>query len=501
MNSMLKIDGRTLRGRQWKDINASGNPLKQGALVAKKICSKCNKAPDMEKEVIECMCCHLYFHMPCLIKPLTENFLETVSTNPSVWWFCLGCITCKSNESTINVDSDLPSEAVLPTDVVMQNSLLSFKRDILNLVAETMENKFNSFAGLISDIDKTKWAETNNADSKNITQKTFAEVTSVSTLQTDSLNAVGGSHTTNVIPQPLNEHKFIVKDNKKKAVLILEPADPDHLVSDTAKKQSLSLINNAIDGVNVDFCKVKKSGCVAIGFESKAALNLAEEKIKHNKDCSSTFSVRLPKKMMPKVTVHGISEILFETCNKEDRDEMKSTLLSDIVRRNSTVKRVLDSDTSEFVSVVMLQKKMTTHDSVTYTAVLKMSCGVRKAIFDNNNRLYISLNRCKVTDRYHVMQCYHCQEPGHSSTDCSAKKSSELPTCFYCSDTHSSAVCPNKNTPLNQKCANCLKSNNPDMIKAAKSHTAASYDCPILQSYMKNIKQKTENWQEKNIQS
>ena len=52
MNTTLKLDGRTVRGRQWKDLNDSGQPLKQGVLLSKKACSKCNEAPD-EEAVIE----------------------------------------------------------------------------------------------------------------------------------------------------------------------------------------------------------------------------------------------------------------------------------------------------------------------------------------------------------------------------------------------------------------------------------------------------------------
>ena len=59
----------------------------------------------------------------------------------------------------------------------------------------------------------------------------------------------------------------------------------------------------------------------------------AAGKLKESKDCSSAFSTWPPKKMMPKVTVHGISEVLFEFC--ENRDEMCDVLLDDIIKRNN----------------------------------------------------------------------------------------------------------------------------------------------------------------------
>ena len=147
----------------------------------------------------------------------------------------------------------------------------------------------------------------------------------------------------------------------------------------------------------------------------------------------------------------------------------------------------------------MLQKVMPSNDSVSYIAALKMSSGVRKAIFDNGDKLYVSMRRCKVVDRYHVIQCYHCQQHGHLSKDCPDKDNEKGPTCFYCSGNHESTGCQYKKSKTDQCCANCLKSKNPNIIKGARSHTAADSKCPVLQSHINIIKQKTENWQGKNI--
>ena len=99
---MLKLDGRTVRGRIWKEVLTSGKPLKQGVLWSKKTCSSCNETPDAEKEVIECMSCHSFFHITCLIKPVTEEFLKVTAENPNVWWHCFACLSCKSNDAVIS---------------------------------------------------------------------------------------------------------------------------------------------------------------------------------------------------------------------------------------------------------------------------------------------------------------------------------------------------------------------------------------------------------------
>ena len=43
-----------------------------------------------------------------------------------------------------------------------------------------------------------------------------------------------------------------------------------------------------------------------------------------------------------------------------------------------------------------------------------------------------------------------------------------------------------------------MRSNNQDMIDNARSHTAASHKCPILQAHAKRVRDKTENWRQKN---
>ena len=487
MSSILKLDGRTVRGKSWKELSTSGKPLKQGVLISKKVCSFCNQTPAADKEVIECMSCHSHFHIKCLVKPVTEEFLHVVSENPSVWWFCLACLSCKNIDGT----TVLTPDAHVENDVVMQRQLMSFKKEILTLVGETMENKFNSFANLLeTNCEKKKQNPptiTTSLVSTSAPSKTWSSVAS------GSISAVADVTSKSVSDACSKELSLPQKPEKH--VLLLEPTSPDAMSAEDSKKQLVSSINDAITGVNVEFCTIKKSGIVAIGFQDPEAKKIAEKKISQNENCTSHFSTREPRKLLPKVTVTGIHEVLFESCDKNNRDEMKSVLLDDILNRNPILRTMSDSP-ANVLSVVMIQKVMPTENTISYTAVLKMSSQIRKAIHDNGNRIYVSLNRCKVTDRYHVKQCYHCQKPGHLSKDCADKKENKSPACFYCSGNHQSKTCPTKE---DRCCINCIRSSNPDMVKGAKSHTAASYRCPILQSHVNNIKEKTENWVEKNL--
>ena len=53
----------------------------------------------------------------------------------------------------------------------------------------------------------------------------------------------------------------------------------------------------------------------------------------------------------------------------------------------------------------MFQKVMSDDDDVaTYSATLKMSSNIRKAIHNEGNEMFVSLSRCRVVERYHVLQ-------------------------------------------------------------------------------------------------
>ena len=500
MSSLLKLDGRTVRGRLWKELNNSAKALKQGILLSKKMCSHCNETPSADEETIECMSCHSFFHTVCLLKPVNETFLNLIATNPSVIWFCPACVGCKTSDAAADgLDVAGGSDANLGTNVIMQNTLLSFKRDILALVGETIENKFKCFSD-IADQHGRSDPHTNpdsvivnpvEPDSTEVITKSYSTVASNFANAQQRPPNFSHQNETDVTPPAMKPEKH---------VLLLKPTNEESMSTTAEKKKSLNSVYRAVTDINVEFCSIKKSGVIAMGFPDSDSKKLAEMKINGDSTCSSTFTAESPKKLLPKVTVKGINEILFNSCDHDDRDEMKEVLSKDILKRNQGVQNIIDSDHNEFLKVVTLQKIMPSDNYVSYNAVLKMSCKVRNYIHQNGDKLYISFNRCKVIDRFHVAQCYHCQKPGHYSNSCPDKKEGKLPTCFYCSGSHASKSCPTKHQEQHEQCcANCLKSSNPNLVNGAKTHSAASPNCPIIQSFVKNIKGKTENWKGKNF--
>ena len=133
MAMALKPDGRSRRGRCWKEWNTCGKPINQGVILGGKMCSQCNQDPDNDKEVIKCMkCCHL-FHSTCLHMPISEETMKVLSKNPSLWWFCLTCVTIGSTDSVTS--SEIGEGNSGNSDIILQTTLTSFKKEMLTSIS------------------------------------------------------------------------------------------------------------------------------------------------------------------------------------------------------------------------------------------------------------------------------------------------------------------------------------------------------------------------------
>ena len=468
VSSVLKLDGRSARGRSWKKLSGCGKPVNQGALVNNTICSHCNATPDANKNtVIKCMGCNLAFHTTCLLMPITENAVKCIAENPSMWWFCLNCISVKSGDSQTFPHSSEGAVST-PTDVLLQNNLSSFKKEMLLLIGETIDRKFqesNNAKRPSSEQPQNAWKD---GDSSKLFQSGNSNVLEVNTGSDPPLRKTAPKH-----------------------ILLLDPkSKKGNTKSDGTgtNKTTMRNVSNAINDINVDFCNVNQSGVVALGFKDAAEKKKAQDKIQECSDISNAYTLKSPKKLLPVVTLHGINEVLFDLC-LDDRDNMKATLRDDILLRNDGLQNLLDSGEDETLDVVMIQKHMPTNSSVEYSAAVRMSPAIRKLVHDNGNKLYVSLSRCRVTNRYQALQCYHCQKIGHHSDSCPDKN--EAPTCMHCSERHATKDCTQKNKKC---CSNCLKSKNDAHKRNAHTHHAASRECPYIKSSQGRLKNRTEQW-------
>ena len=124
-----------------------------------------------------------------------------------------------------------------------------------------------------------------------------------------------------------------------------------------------------------------------------------------------------------------------------------------------------------------------------FTAAIKVSPEIRSTIGKNDDKLFVSLGRCDVKDRYHYLQCFHCQKLGHISTKCPDKEGE--PKCMYCAKSHATKQCPVKADKDSHKCLNCLHSSIVNIRNNANMHNSTSSKCPTVIRECKKIAENT----------
>ena len=119
----------------------------------------------------------------------------------------------------------------------------------------------------------------------------------------------------------------------------------------------------------------------------------------------------------------------------------------------------------ELISIKSCKKSATT-----LQAVVKISPNLRKAINENNNKVFISYYRCVVYDQLFVNRCAKCQTYGHLHRECT-----NVESCAICNGKHQTIHCPHKDDAdfRSHKCSNCIREG-----KDAIGHRADSSLCP-----------------------
>ena len=205
----------------------------------------------------------------------------------------------------------------------------------------------------------------------------------------------------------------------------------------------------------------------------EAAKNLEE-------DCTVTVHDKNIKTVYPKLKISGIPKECF---NKDNIDELRNELIN----KNSFVKSLIDMD-KIFDILFIVENK----DSNFSSAIVKVDPSIKEAILSHGSRVFLGLSSCRVTERYHIIQCYSCQQFGHKkdSTKCPLKNSSDC-VCLYCADNHQSRNCPVKKNVDMHKCSNCMKSKNENIKSNCTGHTSNSFSCPLLKTELKALLSRT----------
>lgn len=264
-------------------------------------------------------------------------------------------------------------------------------------------------------------------------------------------------------------------------------SDGDNGGNFTAESWSEVVKNNILPKLkNVPVSKATRSkdGKGVLIFPTKESRNIAALNLKET--CTIKTQDRELKTLYPKLKIGWISKSCFNELNK-------TSLKDSIITKNPSIKELIEKE-DKMLDIIFINDEK----DVDYSyAVIKTDPEVKDAIFAQGHRLYIGLSSCKVTERYHILQCYQCQQFGHKKgSDLCTLNGVEKEICLYCSDEHRSKTCPLKVkgkviSVEHLKCNNCQISKNPSIRSNCVGHTTTSYSCPVFQNALKNTMNRT----------
>ena len=386
-------------------------------------CLSCSGSPQAS-ETVKCATCKEYFHALCE-KSTDNNFIclksflknwHSPSVKSNFEWNCDSCKTKKEENEVF-----------------------------------TTENKFDQLFTLIKNLgaDITEIKKDMGKDLSTV-RDNVAELSS----SVDALKAGHSqchvSHANNAHPSPW-ENKEKVKNMKSS--LVLKNKDGSTEVDESAQQaqrdrlKTLAVCNEIpVSRVGFDTSGNTYIDCPTPEDVSKLQPLLTED--------FKDKQVSVVKSKLPCISIVGIED-----------EVTKSNLLNKICKQNPAVSTLINEG-HDFS--VLFVKKSTHHGN--YTAVARVSIGIRNALKSSGNRVFLGVTSCKVYDRFYVKRCNKCQEYGHYKAECTNSA-----CCAYCGIDHESETCELKDCTDNSKfsCINCKRKG-----LQHTGHTAFSYSCP-----------------------
>ena len=217
-------------------------------------------------------------------------------------------------------------------------------------------------------------------------------------------------------------------------------------------------VTKSLKHVPVLRANASNKGTAMIEFKTREDMEEASRSLESNYRVTTRTAV--DKKLDPKITISNL-----------DSDVTADTLKDDIITKNENIKALVDSGET-FERIFFDPKER--------FAVMKVSPNIREVLKKNGDKICIGLQMHTVKDRFHVVQCFHCQGFGHKFDNC--KHKDDDPVCFYCAGSHKSKECTFKKDRKDNKikCANCAQSKIKSERESCKSHKASDTLCPIF---------------------
>ena len=249
-------------------------------------------------------------------------------------------------------------------------------------------------------------------------------------------------------------HTMIVEKPKKETAEGEEKSEP--FTESEWKTSGRKRFADKLQNIPIKHAAVLPDGRLKFTLSSKENLESAMDAIKEE-ELVITSDSKERKKLDPKIT---ITKLPSDIITKEDLDR-------ELCNKNQNIKDLKDSG---------LVIKTVFVDKDNKFAVVQMSPEIRESIRRTQDKIFLGLRCFPVRDRFHIVQCYHCQGFGHMAKDGDCKKFSKPAICHFCAGNHRSDRCTAKEDAT--KCSNCVRSNNPHVKAKANTHRASDQLCP-----------------------
>ena len=284
------------------------------------------------------------------------------------------------------------------------------------------------------------------------------------------------------IKQNLNSESTTYKskvEQSTKHTICIKPKEGGSSFSSDSWNQVKLNIQPKLKNIPISKSVHSKAGKGILFFPDANSRNLAATNLKDTYELETQD--REKKTIYPKLKISWISKHSF---NKLD----KTTLKDSILEKNSSINQLVKEE-NKLLDVLFIGEE---RDKAYNYAVIKVDPKVKEAIESKGNKIFIGMASCKVSERYHLLQCYRCQRFGHkreSDRCCLHNTNTEI--CMYCSANHASRTCPFKSNKTELKCNNCFISENPQIKTNYVGHTTNSNECPVLQNALKETMNRT----------
>ena len=395
-------------------------------------CGECGKPGSQKKteQWIGCCSCEQWYHMACtdLKKYLDDKVIDLISEE----YIHFQCKICKEGKVLIgpNCTKSIPEMITKIQELTSRN--------------ERLEHDVQSMKGMLADLT---------TQFKNFTKMEMQ-------VELDILNRVNDIKNEQVLigqvrPNPTS-YASQVKKSKNTLVIKSNEAQGNRPIGHRQKE-----IGSILKEIPIEKTKQTNGGHILAEFRDVKTLEEARNKIENQTEVPVTVIEKT--KIMPKVVITGVS--LMET---------ESTIVDSVLIKNKWLKDLVDQG-EEFKLVMSLKPKV---DSRAF--IFKCSPSIRRQLkYVASDYLYTMYDRCKIYDKYHVLQCFKCQGFGHKSGECREEQ-----ICVKCSQNHRIQQCPNED----MKCVNCFNGNLQET-----EHWANYVKCPKYVEQVAKIRNRTDN--------